>query len=184
MKIIKIPKKRLSKLFPSYYLPFPSTGLTLIELLVVFSLIAVLSGIGIVSFVTYSHSQQVNQTANNIKLLINQARFNALSAVKTNQDLSGNTISCGASSLGGYTINLLGNSQIELNQLCENVNPSRIKLMVLPSNLTFAGTTTCTQLHFSPLSSVTDGAPCNIILTGYSQTKTITIDSGGNISIQ
>ncbi len=161
-----------------------SRGFTLIELLVVFSIIAVLSGIGIVSFVTYSHSQQVNQTGNNIKLLVSQARFNALSAVKTNQDLNGNTISCGSDSLGGYTINMLGNSQMELNQLCENVSPSRIRLLVLPNNLTFSAATTCTQVHFSPLSSTVGGAPCNIVVIGYGQTKTITIDSGGNISVQ
>ncbi len=181
---MKFQNKTSRLLAINYQLLTINRGFTLIELLVVFSIIAVLSGVGIVSFVSYSHSQQVNQTANNIKLLISQARFNALSAVKTNQDLSGNTISCGSESLGGYTINILGNSQIELNQLCASVNPSRIKLLVLPNNLTFSGATTCSQIHFSPLSSTANGAPCNIVLTGYNQTKTIAVDSGGNISVQ
>ena len=181
---MKCQNKTSRLLAINYQLLTINRGFTLIELLVVFSIIAVLSGVGIVSFVSHSHSQQVNQTANNIKLLISQARFNALSAVKTNQDLSGNTISCGSESLGGYTINILGNSQIELNQLCASVNPSRIKLLVLPNNLTFSGATTCSQIHFSPLSSTANGAPCNIVLTGYNQTKTIAVDSGGNISVQ
>ena len=181
---MKIHKKTFSRLIPNYYLLIPNAGFTLIELLVVFSIIAVLSGIGVASFVSYSHSQQVNQTANNIKLLISQARFNALSSVKTNQDLSGNTVTCGADALGGYTINILGNSQVELNQLCDNVNPSRIKLLVLPNNLTISGSTTCNQIHFSPLSASAQGAPCNIALTGYGITKTISVDTGGNISVQ
>ena len=161
-----------------------SKGFTLIELLVVFSLIAVLSGIGLVSFVTYSRSQQVNQSANNIKLLINQARFNALSGVKTNQDINGNTVSCGAASLGGYTINILGNSQLEMNQLCTNISPSRIKLLVLPNNITFSVATTCTQIHFNTLSPTANGAPCSIVLSGFGQIKTISVDSGGNTSVR
>ena len=161
-----------------------NSGFTLIELLVVFSLIAVLSGIGLVSFVTYSRSQQLNQTANNIKLLINQARSNALSGVKTNQDINGSTVTCGAESLGGYTINVLGNSQVELNQLCANTNASRIKLVILPSNISFSVSTTCTQIHFSALSSTANGVPCEIVVSGFGQIKTVSVDAGGNTSVQ
>jgi prepilin-type N-terminal cleavage/methylation domain-containing protein len=188
MNILKILKFKPPKLFPIPYFLTPNNGFTLIELLVVFSIIAVLSALGMVSFVSYSRTQQVNQVANNLKLLISQARFNALSSVKTNHDPDGNTVNCGNESLAGYSVNLLGNDRLELNQICTNTNPFRIKLIVLPANLTFTNSAaTCTQIHFDSLSSTATGVPtlpCSIILHGYNQDKTISVDVSGNTSVQ
>jgi prepilin-type N-terminal cleavage/methylation domain-containing protein len=164
--------------------PAKKLGFTLIELLVVFSIIATLSALGIASFVSYSRTQQVNQVANNLKLLISQARFNSLSSVKTNRDIDGNKVDCGSESLVGFSINVLGTDQLELNQICSNTNASRIKLIILPDNLTFTVGTTCSQIQFSTLSSTASGTPCNLVLRGYGQNKTITIDVLGNTSVQ
>lgn len=159
-------------------------GFTLIELLVVFSIIAVLSGLGIASFAAYSRSQQVNQTANNIKLLVSEARFNSLSAVKKITDDSGNEVTCGNETLNGYSITVIGNNELEFDLECTNVNPTRVKLMDLPNGLTFSAATTCTTIGFATLSSTANGIPCNLVLVGNGYTKIILIDAVGNVTIQ
>ena len=160
------------------------SGFTLIELLVVFSLIAVLSGLGLVSFVAYSRSQQVNQTANNLKLMINEARSHALSGVKTNQDITRATINCSGQSLSGYSINIIGNSELDISQLCTNTIPALIKRYNVPTNISLSGS--CTQINFDALTTTASGAPlpCTVVVSGYNQSKTLTVDSVGNVSIQ
>lgn len=159
-------------------------GFTLIELLVVFSVIAILSAIGIAAFVSYSRSQQVVQTANNLKLLISQARFNALSVVKTNRDSSGTTISCGVEALSGYSVGVIGGDSLELTQECANSSTQRIKLIELPTGLGFGTGTSCDRIHFSSLSSSASGVPCDLVVEGFGQTKTISIDAIGNTTLQ
>lgn len=163
------------------------SGFTLIEILVVFSIISILSAIGFASFVSYSRSQQLNQTANNIKLLVSQARFNSISTVKINRDISGNTVDCSSSSLDGYSVIITGTNQIELDQECNGSTAQPIKIITLPSNLTFTsptgGAVMCASIHFSALSATSAGLPCSIALSGYGQKKTIDIDAIGNVSI-
>lgn len=159
-------------------------GFTLIELLVVFSIIAVLAGLGIASFAAYSRSQQVNQAANNIKLLVSEARFNSLSAVKNITDDSGNQVSCGNETLNGYSITVIGNNQLEFDLECTNLNATRVKLINMPNGLTFTAASTCTTIGFATLSSTASGIPCKFVLVGNGYTKTISIDVIGNVSIQ
>lgn len=159
-------------------------GFTLIEILVVFSIIAVLSGIGVASFAAYSRSQQLAQSGNNIKLLVNQARFSALSVVKTNRDQSGNTVSCGNEVLLGYAISIIGNNQIELSMECANTSSQPFKALNLPRGYSFDNTTTCTQFRFDSLSATAGGVPCQIVIGGYGQSKTISLDNAGNAQIQ
>lgn len=159
------------------------TGFTLIELLVVFSIISVLSGIGIAAFASYSRSQQLNQAANNVKLLVAEARFNSLSAVKTNKNPSGDTVTCGAETLIGYSITVLGNNQLEMKLLCVNLSTATVKLMTMPKGYTFAPATTCSEITFASLTATAAGLPCQIVLSGIGQTKTISIDAVGNTSI-
>lgn len=180
MKIPEFFSMRVHKLSSQEDFSFSEksqNGFTLIELLVVFSLIAILSGIGFASFASYSHSQQVNQTANNIKLLINEARANALSAVK----------SCKNQTLIGYSIAVVGNNQLKLTEIC-SIDSSIIKKVVtLPKNITFissgAGITDCTQIQFDPLSSTSSGTPCSLTIKGFNQQKVLTVDAIGNVSV-
>lgn len=159
-------------------------GFTLIEILVVFSIVAVLSGIGIASFASYSRTQQLAQSANNIKLLVSEARFNALSGVKTNKGQDGNTVTCGSESFEGYSVTVLGNNQIELALQCENIGSMTTKLLTMPKGYTFGNGTTCSQVHFDSLSSTGSGVPCQIVLAGFNQTKTLLVDAAGNTSVQ
>lgn len=159
-------------------------GFTLIEILVVFSIIAVLSGLGIASFASYSRTQQLAQSANNIKLLVSEARFNALSGVKTNKDQDGNTVTCGSESFEGYSVTVLGNNQVELSLQCANISSLTTKTLTMPKGYAFGNGTTCSQVHFDSLSSTGGGVPCQIVLTGFNQTKTLSVDVAGNTSVQ
>ena len=161
------------------------SGFTLIELLVVFSLTAILSGIGIVSFSNYNKLQQLSQSANNAQLLINQARFNSLSVVKKSSDSKGVSQNCGSQTLTGYYVEIF-NATFELRLYldCKTLSPALIKTVALPKNLTFDSKTTCTKIRFNSLTAMPSGVPCNIVLSGYGQQKTISVDTGGNTSIQ
>lgn len=162
----------------------PKSGFTLIELLVVFTVIAILAGVSLVSLVSYSRSQQVQQVASNLKLLVNQARHSALSAVKTNQDEDGDTVSCGNNQLVGYSVQVIGTTELVLFKLCNGSGPFRLKTVAMPENLSFTTGTTCTQIQFSSLNSNVSGVPCNLVVRGYGQNKTITVDSLGNTAVQ
>lgn len=162
-------------------------GFTLIELLVVFSLTAILSGIGIVSFSNYNKLQQLNQSANNVRLLINQARFNSLSVVKKSSDSSGVSQNCGNQQLIGYYVEVINAaSELRLYLDCNTLSPALIKAVALPKNLSFDPTTTCSIVRFNSLTAMPSGVvlPCNIVISGYGQEKTISVDAGGNTSIQ
>jgi prepilin-type N-terminal cleavage/methylation domain-containing protein len=157
-------------------------GFTLIELLVVFSLITILSGIGVVSFASYSQAQQVSQATSDVRGLINEARFDALSSVTTNKSTDGNIVTCGNNSLIGYSVEV-STGEISLFQKCENVESVAIKNIFLARNIKFDNSTTCTIVSFASLSAQADGVPCNIVVTGYGHVSTISIDEGGNFSV-
>src|SRR5260221_7288202 len=72
------------KLFlESYFLHHESQrGFTLIELMVVFSVMVILSSVGIASFVSYSHSQQVDTNMKELKTSLFTARSRALSQLR------------------------------------------------------------------------------------------------------
>lgn len=159
-------------------------GFTLLEILVVFSIVAILSGIGVASFSAYSRSQQLAQSANNIKLLVNEARFNALSAVKSHKNESGSTITCGTETLIGYSVSKVGNNQLELDLLCSNSAAQEVRTLTAPNGYAFGNASTCTQIIFGTLSSTSSGLPCTLVLTGFSKSKSIAIDVNGNVLIQ
>lgn len=60
----------------------PESGFTLIELLIVFSIMTILSSIGIASFVGYSRSAQVDTNMKEFKSLLYTARSRALSQIR------------------------------------------------------------------------------------------------------
>lgn len=161
-------------------------GFTLIELLVVFSIATILSGIGAVALSTYSQSQQLAQNANNIKLLVQEARFNAISSVNTTTDEDGDTLSCGVRRLNGYMAKVdINLNKIQLFMVCENVLPFQlqVKEYELQDPLAFSSSTTCNEIHFDSLTSLASGVPCDIIIEGFGTERAVMIDAGGNIFV-
>src|SRR5260221_9581049 len=73
-------------------------GFTLIELIIVFSVTAILSMIGIASFVAFSQSQNMTNAILDLKTMLLTARSNALSQVKPSV--------CGVQQLQGFQVNV------------------------------------------------------------------------------
>ncbi len=190
MKLGSMDNRRIIlKIINSWNLIKPlNGGFTLIEILVVFTVVAILAGIGIASFVSYSRSEQLNQSASNIRLLVNEAKFNALSVVKNTTNESGTSVSCGTASLVSYNVSVTLPDMITLTQVCDEVSPPdrRIKTIVLPDGITIVSALPaddCSTVSFGSLSSMASGVPCDIKLSGYGSTKTVSIDASGNASV-
>lgn len=153
---------------------FPvSSGFTLIELIIVFSVIAILSTVGIASFVSYSRAQTLQTAASDFTSVLNVAKSRALAQIKPGE--------CTGQSLSGYQVDIRSNTVYDLGVVCSG-NYYRLMTQTLPSNLSFSltGQTTTISVFFPIISSGVRGAG-TIILTGYGKTKTIVIDNSGNI---
>ena len=176
-QILNIPKLR-------YWKIRRNNGFTLIELMVVFSLMAIVSGIGFASFSSYSQKQMVNQAAQDIKLIFDNAKFNALSSVKESS-------SCSNGTLVGYKIVICSNSSClgpvtddyEIDVMCSDVD-ALLYSKKLPHNVIIDDASTCGVVKYNTLSNSVEGGPCDIVVSGYNIQNTIRIDIGGNSSIQ
>ncbi len=158
-----------------------SKGFTLIELIVVFSVVAILSTIGISAFVNYSHIQTLQSANNDVKRIVNLAKSRSLSQVSR---------SCGTNrQLNGYEVRICGlptstcisNADFELDIKCGGiiVSPS-VEVRKLPQGISFDTNRTSSSFFFPIL---TGGVAGNgvIVLSGFGGEKTITIDSIGNV---
>ena len=147
-------------------------GFTLLELIVVFTVIAILSTMGIASFVSYSRNQTLVQAGSDLENTITLARSRALSQVVP--------AVCSGQVLNGYQvdINTLNNSYT-LSVIC--LGTHSIQATTLPANITFSSQTTASSIFYPVISSGATGGNTKIVLTGYSKTFTITIDNNGNI---
>lgn len=162
------------------------SGFTLIELLVVFSLISVITGMGFASFSNYNQEQTVTQAAQDIKLVFDNAKFNALSSVKS-------SVSCVNSSLIGYKVVVCATSiclepdtssdYYQINVMCSDTD-SLLYAKKLPQNVSIDGTSTCGIVKYNTLSNLVEGVPCTLTIRGYNMNKNVVIDEGGNASIQ
>ena len=85
---------------------YRQNGFTLIELIVVFTVIAILSTIGTVSFVSYSRTQNLNQAAIDLVQNLNLAKSLSASQLKI-LDKNGITLRCfDYQTLNGYGIEI------------------------------------------------------------------------------
>lgn len=160
-----------------------SLGFTLIEIIIVFTVLAILSVIGIASYTKYNQAQILNNEASNLGTAIKVARSMALSQVK------GSSV-CVSSSLSGYQVQIYVNglpskaNTYETYAVCSDQTRNLITSYKLAPNISInpAPATTIT-LIFSPVitGGLTQGV---IVLSGYSNTKTITIKPDGRIDIQ
>ncbi len=157
-------------------------GFTLIELLIVFSIIGILSVKGIAALADYSRSQALNTAVLDLVTTLQQARNRSASQVKP--DICG--------TLDGYKIGLCsrdatscaatdGSYSYAMYAVCGN-NTVFIDGKKFPTNISYDNATSTNSILFRV---ITGGVIGNgtIKINGYnSQSKTITIDSVGNVS--
>lgn len=169
-------------------------GFTLLELLVVISVVGILTTVGFYSFSAYSKKQSIDQAANDLKLGIYQAKFNAVSRVKPNE--------CGTNPLNKYNVipctnssNQVVNCSIgstdlyQLHAYCPPYLTDPLPAKKKSSNIVVSITPLeCSNGEFSffPLKNGTDINSCRIVLSAVDSTltKTICVDNGGNVSIK
>ncbi len=156
---------------------FSNKGFTLLELIIVFSVISILSTIGIASFVNYSRAQSFQTASASLASTLSLAKSHANSQVKPSQ--------CANEALSGYRVDILSNTTYSLSAVC--LGTYLIQTTTLPDNgnikFNFAsGQTTTTSIFFPIITSGVYGAG-NIVLTGHGQAKTITVNPQGIITL-
>lgn len=171
-------------------------GFTLIELIVSFSILSILSVVGVASFVNYSRSQVISSDRQKIITVLNTAKADASSQLKgkydcqgTSQVLNGYSVSIDTDQKTYYlkqecitTVAPIVSSSILLNTyelsnkiLFDLTNPNYVAKIFFPL---FTGGAIFTNSSNSLLIS-----PVTINLNGYNKTKstTIIIDQTGLI---
>lgn len=161
-------------------------GFTLLELLIVFSIIAMISTIGIASFVSYSRQQTLNTTIFNIKNFLYTARSNALNGEKKDCPIS--------QALVGYAVLFccsgsscpicLGTNNYEMDLLCTpdggvTVDPFLEESKKYPIGLTLSSFTKA-QYIFYPLSGGVNNAG-SLTFSAFDKNQTISITQIGII---
>lgn len=155
--------RTVPKLFPK--------GFTLIELIVVFSLIGILTSLGIASYAAYNSSQIVQSSATTVVTQLNSARSLAISQVIPT--------SCGTNYLTGYQVDITPNGQqYTVSAMCGSKQV--ISTYNLPKQLTFVSGST-TPVFFAVSTGIV-ATTATIQVTGYGKTKIITVTTAGSIS--
>lgn len=154
-------------------------GFTLIELIVVFSVIAIISTIGVAAFVGYSRTQTLNQASIDLSTYLSTAKSRASSQIKPAAQCTSST------ALDGYSVSInIVASSYSLNVVCSG-STFALTTVKLPTGVTFNSATdtpptTTANVFFAILNSSVTGTG-NIVLSGFSQTKIITVNSLGVI---
>lgn len=151
---------------------FPATfGFTLIELMVVFAFIAILTSLGIAAYSTYNSSQEVQSSASDVESILNTAKSRSLTQVIPT--------ACANNPITGYQVDItVGGKQYTLSAICGT--KQIITTDNLPPNVVFGpGSTGST---FFAIESGIVAAQATINVTGYGQTRTVTINTEGSIS--
>ncbi|MBI2030999.1 MAG: GspH/FimT family pseudopilin [Candidatus Levybacteria bacterium] len=140
-------------------------GFTLIELTIIFSVIAILSVIGLSISIDYNRSQVLNAAYEELKTTLNTAKSRALSQ---NKPCTGTVI--------GHQVYIAGTTQYRLQAVCSVDTIS--KSFNLPRDLSFTSPIPAT-VSFPVLTGGSSGG--TITITGYNKSKTVTVDTAGNI---
>lgn len=152
------------------------SGFSLIELLVVFLIVSMISALGFASYKSYSDRQALTSAAQDLKLFIDNTKFNALSSVKPSNCAS-------ADSLIGYKFSLLqASNTYTMSSLCGG-NEYVIQTKKLQLPVSILQSSTCSVIQFASLNGQTSTANCLINISAYGKTATLTVDPIGNVSI-
>lgn len=154
-----------------------SNGFTLLELIIVFSVIAIISTVGIAAFVNYSKQQTLQASYLDILSVLNAAKSYSISQTKPQ--------ACGVNPLEGYKVSFdLFNDKYSLSAQCEGYEET-LKTGVMPENIAFNDTlTTNSTILFPVLSNgVSDcSSTCTITIEGYDDQRVITVTGSGLIT--
>lgn len=161
-------------------------GFTLIELLVVFSIISILSTIGIASFTSYSRQQILTNAVANTKDFFYTARNDALNGQKkdcpNNDSLVGYQVvfCCSGSSCS----TCISNNDYEMDILCSDDGGKTVTTLLENSKKYPTGvslySSTATKYTFYPLSGGVSPVG-SVTFSAFGQTKTISISQNGII---
>lgn len=149
-----------------------SYGFTLIEIMVVIAFIGILTSLGIAAYSSYNSSQEVQSSASNFESMLNTAKSRSLTQVIPS--------SCATNPVTGYEVDVVVGAQ----QYTLSVDCGTKQVMTtnnLPPNVVFGNGSTAST--FFTISSGTLAAQSTVIITGYGQTRTITINTLGTSSI-
>lgn len=149
--------------------PSSPRGFTLIELLIVFSLIGILTSIGIVSFTSYANAQTVQTATADVVTMLTTAKARAISQVKPPE--------CANRVLAGYVVTFT-NPRYVLSVVCGG-NTYQILSQELPAGVSF-GSGTASQVLFAVASG--SSADRIVTLTGYGKNRSIVISPAGTIT--
>src|ERR1035437_9152423 len=157
-------------------------GFTLIELVVAFSIMAVLSTIGVAAFVNYSRAQTLQQATNDLITTLNTAKAKAVSQIKPDDCLP----PANQKILSGYKIVLDGTTRAyTLYAVCDGVDypaTSTIPTAKLPKGVEFGSSMILPMTITFPVLTGGVVGSGSIILDGAGGTsKTITVTSEGII---
>ena len=158
-------------------------GFSLIELLVVISIIGVVFTAGIVSFVSYGRKQAVNSATLDVVTNLNIAKSQARNQVKPSE--------CNNNIFQGYQVYIDDSNTYVLSAMCGGSSYATKTYKISPDSakkITFSPPSLAKTFLFRPLSGVvafntTSGNQSTIVVSGYGQTRTITIYDNGNITI-
>jgi prepilin-type N-terminal cleavage/methylation domain-containing protein len=153
-------------------------GFTLVELLISISIVGLISAIGLASYIDYNRNQIVVQEA---KKVVQDLRL-AQSLALNNQKPEG----CGQATLDGYAFRLLDDDpegyNYEILALCGEDEVS-YKRGAIAENLAISGPS---EVKFKVLRQgieFTGGSTITVSSSSFSQSRTITIDPGGDINV-
>ena len=164
---------RKSNYFSFLISPFSSpAGFTLIEIVIVFAIIAILTSLGLAAYNTYNGDQEVQSSAIDVETMLNLAKSRSLTQVIP--------ASCGTNSVTGYQVDVtIGSQQYTLSAICGSKQV--VETNNLPPRITFAnGSTTTVFFNISTGAVASNGT---ILITGFGNTKTITVSQTGDVSV-
>ncbi len=165
-----------------------SDGFTFIELIIVMSITAILSTLGIASFLSYSRTQDLQQSTYLLNTYLQTARANVMAQVKPVGICSGSLqsyqvlVCC----KGGGTScpTCLSPNNIELDVTCGNNQPSVVMSALFPPDISIDdGKTTERSFVFIPLTGGVKSISGSVIVvlnnTITKASQTITVTSSG-----
>lgn len=155
-------------------------GFTLIELIVVFSIFFLVTTVSLISFGTFSSSQVLNSSVLDVIAVLNEAKSSATSQYMPVPSVP--AIACNASSpqLTSYSIRINPPRTYSIWIYCNSTpRPFKYKEKILPQEVSF-GTGSSGEILFSAGTGKSGSGIIN--MSDASRTKTIRIDSQGNIN--